>query len=67
VACTPIYSYSLWQTFAMADPHYGGPSLWRTRIIRCEGDADFVFVVLLLYDKILSIPIKMLKKRSIYS
>ena len=30
--------------------------------IRYEGDTNFVFVVLLLYDKILSNPSKMLKK-----
>jgi len=30
VACTPIYSYSLWQTFAMATLRYGDPSLWQT-------------------------------------
>jgi len=35
--------------------------------IRYEGDTNFVFVVLLLYDKILSNPSKMLKKRSIDS
>jgi len=34
--------------------------------IRYEGDTDFVFVVLLSYDKILSNAIKILKKRSIY-
>ena len=27
-----------------------------------EGDTDFVFIVLLLYDKILSNPIKILEK-----
>jgi len=30
--------------------------------IRSEGDTEFAFVVLLLYDKILSNPIKILKK-----
>jgi len=34
--------------------------------IRYDGDTDFVFVFLLLDDKILLNPIKILKKRSIY-
>jgi len=35
--------------------------------IRYKGDTDFVFVVLLLFGKILSNPIKILEKRSTYS
>ena len=31
--------------------------------IRYEGDTDFVFTVLLLYDKISSNPIKILEKK----
>ena len=30
----PMHWAALWRTFALADPRYGGPSLWRTGILR---------------------------------
>ena len=39
VACIPIYSYSLWRTFAMAALRYGGPEpFWATVSLARDDD-----------------------------